>query len=77
MKSLVLLLKAAREIRHDEQRRLLRKQIAATVATTVEKVVLYPAGQNGNGTKEDRFADVFFKNGSERRIEPSEWVAPS
>ncbi len=72
MKGLVLLFRALKTTTDDTGRRLLREQLSAAVTSTVQRVVLYPAGRHVGGTKEDRFADVFFKNGAERRIEPGE-----
>jgi len=39
---------------------------------TIERITLYPAGRSMAGDKEDRFIDVTFKNGAQRRIEAGE-----
>lgn len=52
--------------------RALRDQLSAAINLVVERIELHPMGPNARGTKEDRFADVMFKNGASRRIEAGE-----
>lgn len=54
------------------QRRALREQLSAAINLVVERIELHPMGHNAQGCKEDRFADVMFKNGASRRIESGE-----
>lgn len=72
MKGLIALFKALKNTSDDVQRRVLREQLSASIASTVARIVLFPAGRNVTGEKSDRFADVFFKNGATRRIEVGE-----
>ena len=73
MQGMVLMFKALTHTTEELKLRLLREQIQAAINSVVEKIVLFPAGRYATGAKEDRFADVFFKNGSDRRIEPEDW----
>lgn len=72
MKSLILLFKALKETTEQAPRRMLREQLSTAIHAVTTKIVLYPSGHNRSGAKEDRFIDVFFKNGFEHRIEPGE-----
>lgn len=72
MKDLVVLFKALKTTTEEVQRRALREQLSAGINQVTDRIVLYPVGHNGIGAKEDRFIDVQFKNGAERRIEAGE-----
>jgi len=72
MKTIVLLFKTLKNTTDEVERRALREQLSAGVNLVVERITLYPAGHNANGTKEDRFIDVLFRNGAQQRIETSE-----
>ncbi len=69
MKSVVLLFKALKHTTDDVQRRLLREQLSTAIHSVVEGIVLYP---KTGAQKEERYIDIVFKNGAERRIEPGE-----
>lgn len=72
MKGLVLLFKLLTDTADDLQRRALRVPLSAGMHQVVKRITLYPMGWNAEGTKEDRFIDVLFRNGAERRIEAGE-----
>ena len=72
MKSLVLLFKALKQIDDEVKMRTLREQLLVGINAVVEKITLYPSGRTIKGTKEDRFIDVLFRTGAERRIEQGE-----
>jgi hypothetical protein len=77
VKDLVLLFRALKVTTDELQRRVLREQLSAAVNLVVERVVMYPMGHNAKGAKEDRFMDVTFRNGAQRRIEASECTSAS
>jgi DNA invertase Pin-like site-specific DNA recombinase len=72
MKAVVLLFKALKDTTDDVERRALREQLSAAINQVVEHIQMYPTGHTLTGDKEDRFIDVLFKNGAQRRIEPGE-----
>ena len=72
MKDLIGLFKALKTTTEEVPRRALREQLSAAINLVVERIELHPMGRNARGTKEDRFADVMFKNGANRRIEAGE-----
>ena len=72
MKGLIALFKALKDTTSEIEHRVLREQLSAAIAAEVERIVLYPAGRLVQGDKRDRFADVLFKNGMERRLEVGE-----
>lgn len=69
MRSLVLLFKAMKQTGDELKLRTLREQLLIGINETIEKIVLYPAGRKLSGSKADRFIDVTFRTGTERRIE--------
>jgi hypothetical protein len=72
MKALLMLFKALKNTQGEVERRALREQLSAAINQVVERVTLFPAGHRKDGDKDDRFIDVLFRNGAQRRIEPGE-----
>jgi len=72
MKAVIELFKKLKRTEDDLEKRTLREQLSASVHEVIDRVVMYPMGRNPNGSKDERFMDVLFKNGAERRIEPGE-----
>lgn len=72
MKWIALLFRKLKLATDPVELRLLREQLSASIASIVEKIVLYPLGHNARETREDRFIDIELKDGTKLRIDPGE-----
>lgn len=81
MSDLVQLFKSLKKTTDEVQLRSLREQLSAAINLVVHQIQLYPTGHNPKkksagprlaDDKSERFIDVLFKNGAQRRIESGE-----
>lgn len=71
-KGLIKLFKTLKHSTDDIELRTVREQVVSSVAQAVSSITLYPMGHNARESLAERFADIRFTNGAERRIEAGE-----